>query len=125
MKPPRNQPLFYSAMALVALLLLAACGNETYGSGVDPAAPEVEIRDIFLQPDLLGQKVTVEGQVHTQCDSNGCWVVLQGAGAQLFVDFSQHNFELPTMPGRTIRATGTVTNYQNNLLLVAEGVETR
>lgn len=112
-------------LLLAALPLLAACGKKTYGAGVDPDAPRVSIQDIFLQPQLMGQKVTVEGQVFTQCESNGCWVVIQDESAQLYVDFSTHNFELPAMPGRTIRATGTVANYQGNRLLLAEGVEAR
>lgn len=111
-------------MLLIALLL-AGCGKETYGTGVDPTAPVVAVQDVFLQPQLMGQKVTVQGKVFTQCESNGCWFVLQDDTAQIYIDLSTNNFELPPMPGRQVLATGTVTSFQNNLLLIAEGVETR
>lgn len=110
---------------LLIALLLAGCGKETYGTGVDPTAPVVAVQDVFLQPQLMGQKVTVQGKVFTQCESNGCWFVLQDDTAQIYIDLSTNNFELPPMPGRQVLATGTVTSFQNNLLLIAEGVETR
>lgn len=105
-------------------LLLTACGKEKFGARVDPTAPQVAIQDIFLQPQLLNQKVTVQGKVFTQCASNGCWLVLKDETAQIYVDLSTHNFKLPPMPGRQIQATGIVATRQNNILLIAQGVET-
>ncbi|MFH7319689.1 DNA-binding protein [Desulfurivibrio sp. D14AmB] len=110
---------------LLTSLFLAGCGKETYGTGVDPSAPVVAVQDIFLQPQLMGKTVTVAGKVYTQCESNGCWFVLQDDTAQIYIDLSTNNFELPPMPGRQVMATGTVTAFQNNLLLIAQGVETR
>ncbi|MDF1614137.1 DNA-binding protein [Desulfurivibrio dismutans] len=109
---------------LFFVLLLSGCGKDTYGEGIDPNAPRVAVQDIFLQPQLLNQKVTVQGTVYTQCESNGCWFVLQDDTAQIYIDLSTNNFELPPMPGRRVQATGTVTTFQNNLLLIAQGVET-
>ena len=126
MKKIRVISRLWPSLALMLLpLLLVGCGKEKFGTGIDPAAPKVAVQDIFLQPQLLGQKVTVEGRVFTQCESNGCWFVLQDESAQIYIDLSTNNFELPPMPGRQVLATGTVTSYQNNLLLVAQGVETR
>ncbi len=120
----KSPKLFVSLALMFSALLLSACGNEQYGAGVDPDAPRVSVQDIFLQPQLMDQKVTVQGKVYTQCESDGCWFVLQDDTAQIYVDLSTHNFELPSLPGRQVQATGTVTNYQNNMLLIAEGVET-
>lgn len=117
--------LLFALPLLLTAVALLGCGQEKYGTGIDAAAPKVAVRDIFLQPQLMGRKVTVEGKVFTQCESNGCWFVLQDETAQIYIDLSTNNFELPPMPGRQVAATGTVTAFQNNLLLIAEGVETR
>ena len=121
--PARSLPL---ALIMVGLLL-GACDRgkdkEKFGAGIDPAAPQVSVQDIFLQPLLMDQKVTVQGTVYTQCTSNGCWFILKDETAQIFIDLSTNNFELPPMPGRKVKATGTVTARQNNLLLIAQGVE--
>jgi uncharacterized protein YdeI (BOF family) len=112
-------------MALIILaLLLGACGKEKFGAGIDPNAPQVTVQDILLQPQLMDKKVTVQGTVYTQCESNGCWFVLKDDTAQIYIDLSTNNFQLPPMPGRKVKATGTVTARQNNLLLIAQGVET-
>ena len=104
-------------------LLLAACGNERYGAGVDPAAPVVKVRDIFLRSDLQGMNVTLEGTIYTQCQSNGCWFVLQDDTGQLYIDLSQGNMTLPARVGKTAKASGTVAMAQGNHLLIARGVE--
>jgi len=121
---PKPAILLLPLALLFSVLLLSACGKEKYGTGIDPAAPRVAVQDIFLQPQLMGQKVTVQGTVFTQCESNGCWFVLQDDTAQIYIDLSTNNFELPPMPGRKVKATGTVTAFQSNLLLIAQGVET-
>lgn len=127
---PQDRTLHKIPLSVIAAifsigLLLAGCSQEKYGTGIDPAAPTIKARDIFLQPQLIGKKVTLEGTVHTQCASNGCWFVLQDDTARIYIDLATNNFQLPPMQGRTVRATGTVTSHQNNLLLVAEGVEAR
>jgi hypothetical protein len=110
---------------IMIALLLGACDKkkEKFGAGIDPAAPMVTVQDILLQSQLVGQKVTVQGTVYTQCSSNGCWFVLQDGTAQLYIDLSTNNFILPPMPGRQVKVTGTVTARQKNLLIVAQGVE--
>jgi hypothetical protein len=107
------------------LLVLTACGGDRYGAGVDPAAPLVPVRDVFLKPELVGSTVTVQGRIHTQCESNGCWFVLDDSTGQLYIDLAQNNFTLPAMIGRTVKATGTVASFRNSYLLVAQGVETQ
>ncbi|ADU65646.1 nucleic acid binding OB-fold tRNA/helicase-type [Desulfurispirillum indicum S5] len=112
-------------LALVAIsLLLVACGTkeEVYGSGVNPAAPVITVQDAFFNKDLLETEVTMEGFIQTQCTSNGCWFMLKDDTGQIFVDLSRHSFSLPARLGHDARATGTLTTYNNNLLLVASGV---
>jgi len=126
----KPRPVPAKMLSLLALILitqlLSACGSEKFGAGVDPAAPLVTVQNIFLQPQLLNQKVTVQGIVFTQCvKADGCWLVLQDGTAQLYIDFSTNNFRVPPMRGRRIQVTGIVTAHQHGILLIAQGVETR
>jgi len=111
---------------LFASLLLAACsGGEKYGAGVDPDAPKVQVKDIFLRPDLMGQRVTLEGRIVSQCASNGCWFYLQDDTGQVYIDLSRNGFELPSLPNKTAIASGTVARTQQAFLLIATGVEVK
>ena len=108
---------------LIFTLILAGCGNEKYGAGVDASAPMVQVKDVFLQQNLLGQKVTLEGKIGSQCQSNGCWFFLQDETGQLYIDMATNKFSLPSMPNKQVAASGTVARSQNNLVLIATGVE--
>lgn len=110
---------------VVASLFLAACsgGGDKYGAGIDPDAPRVQVKDMFLRPDLMGQKVTLEGRIVSQCASNGCWFYLQDETGQVYIDLSRNGFELPSLPNKTAIATGTVARTQQAFLLIATGVE--
>ena len=113
-------------MVLLVSLLFAGCGNnDKYGTGVDSAAQKVKVKDLFLQQSLLGQKVTVEGQVGSQCQSHGCWFFLQDDTGQVYIDLSTNQFSLPAMPGKTVVASGTVAMSKQNILLIATGVEVK
>ncbi len=116
---------FPLAVLFLALLLTGCSGSDKYGAGVDPDAPKVQVRDVFLNESLLGQRVTLEGRIVSQCDSNGCWFFLQDDTGQLFIDLSRHGFELPSLPGRSVAATGTVARSQQAFLLIATGVEVK
>ena len=110
---------------LFLLVLIAGCGGEKYGAGVDAGAQEVKVKDIFLQQSLLGQKVTLEGKIVSQCQSNGCWFFLQDDTGQVYIDLATNKFSLPAMPGKQVVASGTVARSQQNILLVATGVEVK
>ena len=111
---------------LAAALSLSACGEKTYGSGVDPKVEVKTVVEIFTKPELHGRKVTVEGRIHAQCLSNGCWFVLQDGTGQIYVDLSQNGFELPPMQGRAIAAAGVVSYFRGPMkMIIAEGVELR
>jgi uncharacterized protein YdeI (BOF family) len=116
--------IFMIAYVLVVSFFLAACGGGgQYGAGVDPAAPKIQIKDMFLQPDLMGTKVTLEGRIVNQCAANGCWFYLQDETGQVYVDLSRNGFELPALQNKTAIASGTVAKNQQAFLLIATGVE--
>lgn len=116
--------LFLTAFLLIPLML-AGCGSDKYGAGVDSNAPKVTVKDIFLQPELLGKKVTLEGRIVSQCQSNGCWFFLQDDTGQVYIDLSRNQFSLPSLPGKQAIASGTVARSQNSYQLIASGVEVK
>lgn len=113
------------SILLLSALALNGCGGEKYGSGADRSTPKVKVKDLFLQQSLLNQKVTLEGRVVSQCQSNGCWFFLQDDTGQVYIDLSTNQFALPAMPGKAVIASGTVAMSQQNILLVATGVEVK
>jgi len=110
---------------LLVSLVLAGCGGETYGSGVDPDAPKVKVKDVFLKQELLGKKVTLEGKIVSQCQSNGCWFYLQDETGQIYIDLAKSQLTLPSRPGKQVLASGTVGRSKQSYLLVATGVEVK
>ncbi len=110
---------------LIITFFLAGCGGEKYGTGIDSSAPKMKVKDLFLQQNLLGQKVTLEGKIGSQCQSNGCWFFLQDDTGQLYIDLSTNKFSLPPMQNKPVVASGTVAKSQNNIILIATGVEVK
>jgi len=110
---------------LLIALVIAGCGGEKYGAGVDSDAQKVQVKDVFLQPQLLGQKVTLEGNIVTQCQSNGCWFFLHDGTGQIYIDLAQNNFTLPSLPGKQVVASGIVARQKQSLYLIASGVEVK
>jgi len=110
---------------LIITLLLAGCSDEKYGAGIDSSVPKVKVKDLFLQQDLLGREVTLEGKISSQCQSNGCWFFLQDETGQLFIDMATNKFSLPPMLNKAVTASGTVAKSRNGIILVATGVEVK
>ena len=110
---------------LLLMLMVTGCGGEKYGAGVDAGAQKVTVKDLFLQQGLLGQKVTLEGKIASQCQSNGCWFFLQDDTGQVYIDLATNKFSLPAMPNKQVMVSGTVARAQQNVLLVATGVEVK
>ena len=69
--------------------------------------------------------MTLEGKIVSQCQSNGCWFFLQDDTGQIYIDLSTNNFALPSLPNKQVVASGTVARSQQNILLVATGVEVK
>lgn len=114
--------LFFLLALSTALFSVGCGGGEQYGAGVDLNAPVVKAKDIFLTPELMGKKVTLQGSIFTQCQSNGCWFVLQDDSGQIYVDLSKNQLTLPARLNRSASASGIVGNVQGNYMLFAEGV---
>ena len=110
---------------LISTLVLSGCGGEKYGDGIDASAQTVKVKDVFLKKNLMGQKVTLEGKVVSQCQSNGCWFYIQDDTGQLYIDMATNQFSLPSMPNKQVYASGTVAKKQNNIVLIATGVEVK
>ena len=117
--------LLMGYVLVVSFFLTACSGGAQYGAGVDPGAPKVQVKDMFMRSDLMGKKVTLEGRVVSQCASNGCWFYLQDETGQVYVDLSRNGFELPSLPNKTVIASGTVARSQQAFLLIATGVEVK
>ena len=112
-------------VSLIIPLMLFGCGGEKYGAGVDASAQKVKVKDVFLKKNLFGQNVTLEGKIVSQCQSNGCWFFLQDDTGQLYIDMATNKFSLPSMPNKQVAASGTVGKSQNNIVLIATGVEVK
>ena len=119
----RKAFLLLSAIAMV--LFLYACGEKSYGSGLDPNAEIKTVVEILTHPELQGRKVTIEGRINAQCTASGCWLVLQDDTGQIYMDLSRNGFKLPPMQGRAIAATGVVSTFRGTTMIAAEGVVLR
>lgn len=112
-------------LAAGIVLSLLGCSAEKYGTGVDKKIAAVKVKDIFLDSNPVGKKVTISGKISSQCGSNGCWFVLQDDTGQVFINLSQNNMTLPPRMNKTAKVTGIVYPVQGELQVIAEGVEVR
>lgn len=112
-------------LAAGIVLSLLGCSAEKYGAGVDTKIAAVKVKDIFLDSNPVGKKVTIAGKISSQCGSNGCWFVLQDDTGQVFINLSQNNMTVPPSMNRTAKVTGIVYPVQGELQIIAEGVEVR
>ncbi len=112
-----------SSILLIIILFTTACAAEKYGSGINPDAPKVQVRDIILNPTLVGKTVNLEGIIITQCQSRGCWFFLKDNTGQIFIDLSQKGFSIPPRTGKKAKVTGVIQKNEQFFLIVAHGVE--
>ncbi|MBI5100749.1 MAG: DNA-binding protein [Nitrospirae bacterium] len=117
--------IFMTVMAAAVALSLAACSAEKYGAGVDKKIAQVKVKDIFLDSNPVGKKVTLKGRISSQCGSNGCWFVLKDDTGQIFINLGPNNMTLPPRMDKEAKVTGTVYPAQGELQVAAEGVEVR
>ena len=114
--------LIYSLLLMI-IIFTTACAAEKYGSGINPDAPKVQIKDIMLNPTLLGKTVNIEGIIITQCQSNGCWFFLNDGTGQIFIDLAPKGFSIPPRTGKKAKVTGVIQQNQQFFQIVAHGVE--
>jgi uncharacterized protein YdeI (BOF family) len=112
-------------LTIVTTLVLAGCSAERYGKGVDKGVSIIKVKDVFLTQDIAGKRVTLQGQISSQCGSNGCWFVLQDDTGQVFVNLAPNNMTVPPRMNKKALVTGIVYPVQDQLQIIAEGVEVR
>ncbi|MBI5638790.1 MAG: DNA-binding protein [Nitrospirae bacterium] len=113
------------ASVVILLFMLSACSGQKFGSGIDRAAPEKKVKDIFLDSSLLGKVVTLQGKISSQCGSNGCWFVLQDDTGQVFINLAPANLSLTPNMGRPVKVSGTVNLFEQEIQVSALGGELR
>src|SRR3990172_7157940 len=101
--------MVFTALVIFALI---GCSAEKYGTGVDKNTPHLKVKDVFLDPNIPGKLVTLEGKISSQCSSNGCWFVLQDDTGQIFVNLP-NNIALPYKMGAAAKVTGSVMVVQD------------
>jgi hypothetical protein len=68
------------------------------------------IGDILENPDMyIGQNVTLNGTVTSQCGS-GCWFIVSDETGDLYVTLRANDFVIPPSMGETVTVTGLVEN---------------
>ena len=110
---------------LTVMMSLVACSSERYGLGVDKNIPLMKVKDIVLDSTISGKKVTVSGNISSQCMSSGCWFVLRDDTGQVFINLAPNNMIVPPRMERPAKVTGTVITRPGELQIVADGVEVR
>jgi hypothetical protein len=117
--------MFLVFQSVLVVFLLLGCSSEKFGAGVDTKITAIKVKDIFLDSNPVGRKVTVSGRISSQCGSNGCWFVLQDDTGQVFINLAQNNMTLPPRMNKTAKVTGIVYPVQGELQIIAEGVEVK
>lgn len=111
-------------VVLLFLLLVAGCGGEKHGAGIDPNAPKVTVRDVFFDRSLYNTLVNLEGTILSQCGSpDKCWYFMEDDTGRILVDMRPAGFALPAAIGKTARVTGTIKSGRDGYKILAQGVE--
>ncbi len=114
----------YLALFCLLLLFTAACSGDQYGAGVDPQAPLVTVKDVYIDTSLQGKLVSLEGNIIGQCGApEKCWYFMEDATGRIFVNLKPANFSLPAAVGRKAKVTGTVLKTEDGYQVVAQGVQ--
>jgi len=113
------------AAAIIALLFLAGCAAEKYGGQIRSDLPTIKVKDVILNPSLQGTAVNLEGNITTQCSSNGCWFFLDDGTGQLYINLAPKGFSIPPRTGKTAKLTGVVQPVEGGFQIIALGVEIR
>src|SRR5512145_1779842 len=116
---------FACMLMVFAVIMTAGCTAERFGSALEGGAPTVKVKDIIIDPALVGRVVTVAGTISSQCGSNGCWFVLNDDTGQVFVNLAPAQLTLPPRMGKAVKVSGTVSPVEGVNQLFAQGVEVR
>lgn len=120
-----QRALIYIGAVLLILGLLHGCrGKERYGVEISKDAPIVMVKDVYLNPALLGNVITLKGEMVSQCFSAGCWFVLKDESGSVFVNLAPSNLNITTKNrvGRMVTVRGKVRK-NGRYEIIAQGVE--
>jgi hypothetical protein len=107
------------------LVILAGCSAEQYGTSPAVDTAPLPVKDIFLSPSLVGQTVTIEGAIISQCAANGCWFFLEDTTGRILINLAPRGFTMPPRIGKTAKVTGMVAESANGPQVIAIGVKIR
>lgn len=115
----------YFIFLLSILLFTSGCSSgDKYGAGVDPKAPLVKVKDVYLNKTLQGKVVSLEGKIISQCQSpDKCWYFMQDETGQIFVNLKPANFSLPAAINKQAKVTGTIQGSKDGYQIIAQGVK--
>ena len=125
-----NKNIWLKTIIVVFLLGLAGCsGSDEYGSGVDPDLPVVKVRDLLLNPELEGTRLTIHGSIVNLCASRGCWLYIQDDTGRIFVNLAPADITLPFRQGQTVGKQAWVSGIMRldhgQPIMEAQGLEVR
>ncbi len=118
--------VFTTNLFLLLLIIFVAvgCSGEQHGAGIDPYAPNVTVRDVFLDHSLLNQVVTLEGTIISQCGSpDKCWYFMEDETGRILVNLRPGNMALSASIGKTAKVTGRVQGNRDGFQIIAQGVK--
>jgi uncharacterized protein YdeI (BOF family) len=113
------------SLTVILAFTFLGCSVERYGTKIDKSISKVKVKDLFLDTNIVGKSVSLEGKIVSQCGSNGCWFVLRDDTGQIFINLAPRNLTLPPRMNMSAKVTGTVNIVQGQLQVFAEGIEIR
>lgn len=126
--------LWLSILCVALLIVVAGCnkddgGDNTsssqgqdYGAGINRTLPVKEIGFALYDDEALNKSFTFEGTIASQCESDGCWLILSDGTEQIRVDLKPGGFVLPQLPGQSIKVSGTVVQVDGVIQIQASGI---
>ena len=121
-------------LALCAVVIVLAAGYVIYRAtrpehfGAPFArTPAVELAEVVKSPaGHLGRDIRVQGTITRQCPASGCWFFMEGeGGASVRVELNHLGLVLPQKTGRVAVVEGRLSQTDDGLEIVGNGVEFR
>lgn len=104
--------------SILLIFFIYACATEKYGN-ISNDAPEIKVKDAFLDTTLLNKEVKVHGKIITQCATAGCWFFLKDDTGQILIDLKQLNLGLPQRTGKNATVSGIVIKEPSGQIIIS------
>ena len=100
----------------------AGTGESRNGTSERVETPALSVGD--LSENMLGQTVTVEGEVTKQCPASGCWFQVKDQTGEAFISLLATDVRLKEkVIGQRAEVTGEVVKQGGDLAIKAQNVE--